>query len=501
MSKLRVNLRYRSLDNRRLGNSIISTHRLLYARYRATHFEARWYTTEARENKDLDVTHSHFLAEAPSGAKWHPGGLNGNSSSQEGQPRSGQDDLPDGVTETRGKSCLPQDHHHALNSHDIFKLILPLGRLSHPSSNRIEPTNHKKQRSSPTHNTPPTVFLLHPSQPLSHVSRLILASLAPATPSVSFRSVSSNGQAFQWSGSTDVGDFIRDAAHAAEFTICMSYGPEDARKRLLPSNGQEDPRMAPIDAGEIQGGEKVENGITETLLTVTVPTFADRTRFLRRRLNFVIGKLKDMEGLKQKCDQEARQGARKMALGGFGMLIVYWGAVARLTFWDYGWDVMEPITYLSGLSTVILGYLWFLYQGREVSYTSVLARSISARREVLYKAKGFNIDHWMELIAEKRALRAEIGRIARDYEGDDDNSKGADEAEVDSGPEREEGLQDEGRGTAEQEAQHLLQDGRTGEVEDREDKDIYCLNEENVDVDRDEEHGKRQARKADRAGL
>jgi len=218
-------------------------------------------------------------------------------------------------------------------SSHLFKLILPLGNLSHPSSNKTEPESSAKSSSL---QTPPTVILLHPSQPLSHVSRLILASLAPATPSVSFRSISSGGQAFQWSDSTDVGDFIRDAARAAEFTICISYGPEEAKKQLLPSADQEESHVIPVDAvGESSEAEK--EGITETLLAVTVPTFADRTRFLRRRLNMVERKLSDMEGLKQACDAEAHRGAKKMAMGGFGMLVVYWAAVARLTFWDYGW--------------------------------------------------------------------------------------------------------------------------------------------------------------------
>ncbi|KAJ7680153.1 hypothetical protein B0H17DRAFT_1077057 [Mycena rosella] len=56
-----------------------------------------------------------------------------------------------------------------------------------------------------------------PSKPLSHVSRLILASLASATPNISFRSALFSGQQFQWSDSTSVGDFIRDAACAANF--------------------------------------------------------------------------------------------------------------------------------------------------------------------------------------------------------------------------------------------------------------------------------------------
>ncbi|KAJ7680154.1 hypothetical protein B0H17DRAFT_943454 [Mycena rosella] len=255
---------------------------------------------------------------------------------------------------------------------NLFKLILPLGML------KFDQEKHVVSKGKAQKRTPPTVILLHPSQPLSHVSRLILALLAPATPNISFRSASSSGQQFQWSDSTDVGDFIRDAARAAKFSICIGYDP-------TPSTNS---------------GEK-----SEVMLSVEVPTVADRTRFLRRRLEYVETQLSGMEVLKRECDREAHRGARRMASAGFGVLVVYWGTVARLTFWDYGWDVMEPITYLSGLSTVMAGYLWFLYQGREVSYSSVLDRSISARRETLYKARGFDIERWLDLVTEGRSAK------------------------------------------------------------------------------------------------
>jgi hypothetical protein len=48
-------------------------------------------------------------------------------------------------------------------------------------------------------------------------------------------------------------------------------------------------------------------------------------------------RLVEMDGLKRECDREAHRGAKRIAVGGFGMLVVYWGGVARLTFWDYGW--------------------------------------------------------------------------------------------------------------------------------------------------------------------
>lgn len=174
-------------------------------------------------------------------------------------------------------------------SSHLFKLILPLDRL--------------QLKGHPTE-TPPTVFLLHPSQPLSHISRLILSSLAPSTPTISFISATPKGRRLQWSESTDMGDFIRDVSRATEFEL------------------------------------HVKDGDKERTLQVEVPSFYDRTRFLRRRLEAVEQELERMDALKGQCDAEAHRGARRMAVGGLAMLVVYWGAVARLTFWDLGWYVM-----------------------------------------------------------------------------------------------------------------------------------------------------------------
>ncbi|KAI0672027.1 hypothetical protein C8Q78DRAFT_971623 [Trametes maxima] len=323
----------------------------------------RRYTTPA-EVENTNVSHSRFLAEASHKEKWKDG-------TAEKTPGNGKDTQIvnedfDSIVEGKGKLSPTASH--------LFKLILPL----------------QNQRGSgegePAKSPPPTVFLLHPSQPLSHVSKLILASLTPDTPAISFRSVTPRGYPIQWSDSTDVADFIRDAARTREFTVRID-GPGTA------------------------GGPGAH-----TEIPVEVPSFADRTRFLRRRLAVVEDELARMEETKRACDAEAHRGARRMALGGFGVLVVYWGGVARLTFWDYGWDVMEPITYLSGLSMVILGYMWFLLRGREVSYSSVLHHSVSARREALYKARGLDIDRWMDLVSEVKSLRKEISVIAEDYD-------------------------------------------------------------------------------------
>ncbi|KAI9814642.1 MAG: hypothetical protein M1827_003198 [Pycnora praestabilis] len=183
----------------------------------------------------------------------------------------------------------------------------------------------------------------------------------------------------RWSSSTEIGDFIRDAARGKEFAVEIEGMPKDIR--------------------------------------VGVPSFNDRTHYLRIRLRKTAKKIMGMADVKQECDKLAHRGAQRVAIGGFGILVGWWYLVYRLTFeTDLGWDTMEPVTYLVGLSTLMCGYLWFLYHNREVSYRAALNLSISRRQNKLYQAKGFDLQKWEALIDEGNALRREIKAVANEYD-------------------------------------------------------------------------------------
>ncbi|KDN35151.1 hypothetical protein RSAG8_11839, partial [Rhizoctonia solani AG-8 WAC10335] len=306
--------------------------------------------------ENLYAGHSRFIAEAERGEKWAEGVGNSQKGGEEGIGEE-VEDIPEG----KGRLSPTSSH--------LFKLIIPV-----PTATNKAP--------------PLTVFLLHPSQPLSHVSRLILASLPPdtsPTTHVAFQTIphEPKSREVQWSDSTDVGDFVKEAAQNREFAIVISPNSTKAQD--------------------------------EVKIHVLVPSFRSRTRFLRHRLQSVSKELSKLEKVKRDCDHIAHRSARRLALGGFAMLLVYFGVVARLTFWELGWDIMEPVTYLSGLTWIICGYLWFLYQGREVSYSSLLKQSISNRRVRLYESKGLDLDLWADLVAEEKQLKREIHKIAADY--------------------------------------------------------------------------------------
>ena len=111
----------------------------------------------------------------------------------------------------------------------------------------------------------------------------------------------------RWSSSTEIGDFIRDAARGQEFAIEIEGAPEEIR--------------------------------------VGVPSFNDRTYYLRMRLRKTAKHISEMADIKDKCDKLAHLAARRVAVAGFAGIVGWWGVVYYLTFQtELGWDVMEPVT-------------------------------------------------------------------------------------------------------------------------------------------------------------
>lgn len=90
----------------------------------------------------------------------------------------------------------------------------------------------------------------------------------------------------RWSTSTEIGDFIRDAARGKEFAV------------------------------EIEGASHE--------IRVGVPSFNDRTHYLRARLQKTSRKIMDMASIKKECDVAAHRGAQRIALGGFGILVAWY---------------------------------------------------------------------------------------------------------------------------------------------------------------------------------
>ncbi|RCI12700.1 hypothetical protein L249_1259 [Ophiocordyceps polyrhachis-furcata BCC 54312] len=302
----------------------------------------------------------------------------------------------------------------------LLKLILPMP--FHPEQEYINASEEEKRKWS-KRVVEPLALLVHPQQPLSYLERLIQAEIPPMRtkgreklPELVFRaeaasqaetekgSSSSAGERHgdnvaaysglghegpdgdgdkarwvRWSSSTEVGDFIRDAARGREFAI----GIEGLGRELR----------------------------------VAVPSFKDRTFYLRTRLRNMSLQIDQMSRVKKECDVLAHKGANRLAKGGFAALAGWWGIVYYVTFHtDMGWDLVEPVTYLAGLTTIMGGYLWFLFISRDLSYKAAMNLTVSRRQTALYQDRGFDPHRWEQLVHEANSLRREIKLAATEYD-------------------------------------------------------------------------------------
>jgi calcium uniporter protein, mitochondrial len=90
---------------------------------------------------------------------------------------------------------------------------------------------------------------------------------------------------------------------------------------------------------------------------------------------------------------------------------------------DAARDLIEPVTYLAGLTTIMGGYLWFLYISKDLSYKAAMNVTVSRRQNALYEARGFDYHQWEQLVQEANALRRDIKVAAVEYDVDWDEAK------------------------------------------------------------------------------
>lgn len=197
-------------------------------------------------------------------------------------------------------------------SSHLIKLVVPLPPSLHAALDVPAPSS----TSPPSFKVIDTAFLLHPSQPLSHVSRLILGSLPAGErdAEVEFRAVSGREhsaypstqsqdseeeedaaggpllhernpdgddmQEVRWSTSTDLGDFIKQATLAKHFRIVLK------------------PSWEAVKGGSASLSQTA--GEPELSLKIMIPSFDSRTRYLRKRLLYLTREIAQLTQKKKK---------------------------------------------------------------------------------------------------------------------------------------------------------------------------------------------------------
>ena len=123
---------------------------------------------------------------------------------------------------------------------------------------------------------------------------------------------------------------------------------------------------------------------------------------------------------------------------GFVALCAQWGLMMRLTWYEYSWDVMEPIAYFLSFGTGtffffflfffflpepifypllagILGYSFYVVTRRDYTYEALEGHTVTRRQLALYKRNKFDYVHYYNLKDTIKAVEEDIEKLKLQY--------------------------------------------------------------------------------------
>ncbi|KAI5644064.1 mitochondrial calcium uniporter domain-containing protein [Phthorimaea operculella] len=85
-----------------------------------------------------------------------------------------------------------------------------------------------------------------------------------------------------------------------------------------------------------------------------------KERELRAQLEKLATELQPLEDKRQSLEVETVRKTSALTWIGLGLMGVQFGVLARLTWWEYSWDIMEPVTYFVTYGTAMAAYAYFV---------------------------------------------------------------------------------------------------------------------------------------------
>lgn len=107
--------------------------------------------------------------------------------------------------------------------------------------------------------------------------------------------------------------------------------------------------------------------------------------------------LKRLREKKEEIDVLAHKQVQRVLRSGLVFAVLQVGLFFRLTFWEFSWDVMEPIAFFTTTTGIVISYAYFLYTSRDPTYQDMMKRLFLSRQRKLFKKHNFDIERFKEL--------------------------------------------------------------------------------------------------------
>ncbi|KAH8863801.1 Calcium uniporter protein [Schistosoma japonicum] len=139
--------------------------------------------------------------------------------------------------------------------------------------------------------------------------------------------------------------------------------------------------------------------------------YAQKLSQLEKCIEDVNLQLEPFEKEKLLIAEQAAQRTRWLTWLGLGAMGVQFGLLARLTWWEYSWDIMEPVTYFVGYGTSMAMYAYYVITRQDYTLPQVFDREYLKSFYRSADKTSFDVQRYNELRDELAHLKSELRRL------------------------------------------------------------------------------------------
>ncbi|CAL9688055.1 unnamed protein product [Knipowitschia caucasica] len=136
-----------------------------------------------------------------------------------------------------------------------------------------------------------------------------------------------------------------------------------------------------------------------------------KERELIGRLEDLNSQLRPLEKVREELSKKAERRTTWVLWGGMAYMATQFGILARLTWWEYSWDIMEPVTYFITYGTAMAMYAYYVLTRQEYIYPDARDRQYLLFFHKGVKRTRFDIEKYNKLKDDIAEVELDLKRL------------------------------------------------------------------------------------------
>jgi len=170
------------------------------------------------------------------------------------------------------------------------------------------------------------------------------------------------------------------------------------------------PPTVEIPHGEAESVEQVKDLISQLYTQMNLTEWhASREKELTQSIETLKHELGPYEKLRVDMMDSAEKRTRRLTWAGLTMMGFQFGFLARLTWWEYSWDIMEPVTYFVTYGTSMAMFAYYVMTKQDYTFPDVRDRAFLLHVHKMARKNNYDVDHY-------NTLMEKLGRAEEDLE-------------------------------------------------------------------------------------